>query len=373
MTLAHPGSRLRVLHVVHSGGLYGIERMLLALVPALEAEGIEAGLACFGGPQTSGGAVGAMARDAGSRVFFLGDDPEATWAGARAFWRTLREWQPHLVHYHGYRATIVGGAIASVLRIPGMATYHAEAGRTVGLEKQLAVESPMLRRLRHVVAVSPAIRAELRGRGVAESRCSVIANGIADPPVRRQRQDGRFNIAVVGRLVPGKNVHLVLEAAAALRADVRGLRVTVAGDGPERSALEARAAELGLGDAVRFLGFINDVPAMLQTADVLAMPSDTEGLPISILEALAVGVPIVASAVGSIPDVARDGHESWLLPAGDGTALASLLRIAATEPGEADRRAAAGRARFEQQYTAAAMAAQYATRYRSLQLRGDRD
>lgn len=365
--------RLRVLHVVHSGGLYGIERMLLALVPALEAQGVDAALACFGGPETSGGAVGALAQASGARVFFLGDDPEATWDGARAYWRTLRAWRPHLMHYHGYRATIVGGVIAGVLRVPGMATYHAEAGRTVGLEKQLAVETPILRRLRHVVAVSPAIRAELRSRGVAESRCSVIANGIADPPVRRQRQDGRFNIAVVGRLVPGKNVHLVFEAAAALRRDVPGLQVTVAGDGPERQALESRAAALGISDAVRFLGFINDVPAMLQTADVLAMPSDTEGLPISILEALAVGVPIVASAVGSIPDVARDGRESWLMPAGDGTALASLLRAVAADPSAADRRAAAGRQRFEQEFTAGAMAAQYETRYRSLQLLGNRD
>lgn len=351
---------------MHSGGLYGIERMLLALQPALRPRGVHAAVGCFGSAQTTGGAVGAAAAATGGTVFFLGDDPEHTLDGARAFWRVLRGWRPDLVHYHGYRATIVGGAVAMLARVPGVATYHAEAGRTVGLRKQLAVESPFLRRLRHVAAVSPAIRAELRSRGVSESRCSVIANGIGDPVARHKPVAGRFNIAVVGRLVPGKNVHLVLEAATGLRRDVPGVQVTVAGEGPERDALEQQAVSLGIRDAVRFAGFVSDVPALLSDCDAFAMPSDTEGMPMSILEAMAVGLPIVASAVGSIPEVLRDGDDAWLIPPAHGTALAEALRAVATQPTELTRRVASARARFEAHYTADAMAERYATLYRSV-------
>lgn len=357
---------LRVLHLVHSGGLYGIERMLLALQPALAPLGVHAGLGCFGAATTSGGAVGAAAAADGGTVFYLGDDPERTLDGVRALWRVLREWQPDLMHYHGYRATIVGSAVATLARVPGVATYHAEANRTVGLRKQLAVESPMLRRLRHVAAVSPAIRAELQSRGVRAERSSVIANGIADPLRRRSSVPGRFNIAVVGRLVPGKNVPMVLRAAAALRADVPGVQVTIAGEGPERAALEREASELGLAAAVHFAGFVADVPRLLADCDAFAMPSDTEGMPMSILEAMAVGVPIVASAVGSIPEVLRDGSDAWLIPPADGTALAQCLRTVAAQPLEVERRVQSARQRFEAQYTAAAMAARYANLYRSV-------
>ncbi len=181
-----------------------------------------------------------------------------------------------------------------------------------------------------------------------------------DPAPAGAAAPGPGALLFVGRLRIRKGVEVLLEALALLsslssRGSAAGestARLLVAGDGEHRAALEARAAELALGDAVAFLGRCDAarVRALLSTCRALVVPSTYEGMPLVVLEAMEAGVPVVASRVSGIPEVVADGETSWLVPAEDPAALAAALAEVLADPGEARRRGAAGRARLDERF-----------------------
>ncbi len=127
------------------------------------------------------------------------------------------------------------------------------------------------------------------------------------------------------------------------------------GDGPDRDALEARAAALGLADRVRFLGERADIDRLLPGMDVFVLSSREEGIPNALLEAMAAGRACVATAVGGTPEVLRDGETGWLVPPGSPGALADALEQALTRPGEARRRGEAARRAAREELSIEAM------------------
>lgn len=166
----------------------------------------------------------------------------------------------------------------------------------------------------------------------ADSVRAEISVGPADPIV-----------TIVAALRPEKNHELFLNAAARVLARVPNAKFLVIGDGPRREPLEQYAAELRVTPSVRFLGTRNDIPRLLSTSDVFALTSHNEAKPISILEAMSVGKPVVATNVGSIEEALIDGETGYLVPPGDAAALAGRLveliedPIRAREMGEAAR------------------------------------
>jgi glycosyltransferase involved in cell wall biosynthesis len=152
----------------------------------------------------------------------------------------------------------------------------------------------------------------------------------------------------VGRLRIRKGVEVLLEA---LR-DIRGATLRIAGDGEHRGRLERRVSELGLGSAVTFLGSCDAgrVRRLLAGAAALVVPSIYEGMPLVVLEAMAAGVPVVASAVSGIPEVVVDGETGWLVPPEEPRALRQALEEVLARPEEARRRGEAGRRRVEERY-----------------------
>jgi glycosyltransferase involved in cell wall biosynthesis len=145
----------------------------------------------------------------------------------------------------------------------------------------------------------------------------------------------------VAALRPEKNHELFLEAAAWIRRKVPQARFLVVGDGAQRGRLEGLAAELSLSESVRFLGTRNDVPAVLSLLDVLVLSSHMEANPVSILEAMACERPVVATAVGSVPESVIDGRTGYLVPPGDAGRIAERVIELFQDPA---RRAAFGRA-----------------------------
>jgi glycosyltransferase involved in cell wall biosynthesis len=145
----------------------------------------------------------------------------------------------------------------------------------------------------------------------------------------------------------------------ALRDRLPEARLLIAGDGEHRASLERRAAELGLGAAVRFLGRCEAarVRGLLRRAHALVVPSIYEGMPLVVLEAMEAGVPVIASAVSGIPEVVEDGGTGWLVPPEETDALTDALAEAWTDPAEAARRGAAGRRRIDEQFRPAHAAA----------------
>jgi glycosyltransferase involved in cell wall biosynthesis len=213
------------------------------------------------------------------------------------------------------------------------------------------------------IAVAPEIRDRLLERGIPGAKIALIPNAVAvdaatigDDPGKLRRAHGLGAdipiVCAVGRLVEAKAYDTLVDAIRILADAGRPVACMIVGEGHLRDALEGQIRRLGLGDLVRLVGFL-DRTAVLETVnatDVFVMPSRTEGTPIALLEAAALGRPIVASRAGGIPTILKDGAEAWLVPPDEPRALATAIGLVMDQPLEAARRGAAARARIEREF-----------------------
>ncbi len=184
-----------------------------------------------------------------------------------------------------------------------------------------------------------------------------------DFPAPGHRATSQLVMGTARRLIRFKGIEYLLDAAAVLRPEFPDLRVEIAGTGPERENLEQRAARLGLTGRVEFLGWVNDLNAVLPRWDVFVIPSLEEGFGIAALEGMAVGLPVVASAVGGLPEIVEDGISGWLVPPGNVEALASRLRLLLSSQELRLRMGAAAQARVRDHFSSAQMAENFARYY----------
>lgn len=372
---------ISVLHLRSSGGLYGPERHLLELVPALRECGVASEVALLG---RSGAALArhpffaeAAARGVGGHR--VADPGRWPGAAAEAVSRLLPGRSFDLLHAHDFKANAVALRVASRHRCRTVATFHLHTHGTARLRCYELVDRWQLAQFDAVIAVARALADDPGLSLVAPSRIAVVPNGI-DPArleeaAAREREEAESLVGgeragplvvAVGRLARQKGFDLLLRAVAHLGEDVPGLRLAVAGDGPDGPQLARLACELGLERRVRWLGSRTGIAGLLVAADLVAVPSRSEGLPYVLLEALALGRPVVAAAVGGVPELVRDGVEGWVVAPGDEPALAAGLAAALAAPAERLRRAAAGRDRVRSSFHARGMAERTAAVYRRL-------
>jgi len=199
--------------------------------------------------------------------------------------------------------------------------------------------------------------------GIARRKLTVIRNGIDISRFAYLGPTLGGPVVMVGRLVPAKGVDTLLRAVASVVRRQPEFRLEVAGDGEARPGLKSLAGELGLGAHVRFLGNVQDVPALLARASALVLPSLSEGISLTLLEAMARGLPVVATRVGGNPEVVEDGVTGQLVPARDPDSLAQALL--ALWPGSERTRemGRAGRQRVEQLFDIKRMVADYEDLY----------
>lgn len=249
-----------------------------------------------------------------------------------------------------------------------MRTLHGapEAWHGVrGLKGAVATGLDMLA-LRHrtaaIIAVSADLATQVRPR-VGRTPLAVIPNGVLVPPPGAPAEPHAPRVAYCGRLAPVKAVNRLLATLHVIRDDVPDAELWIAGEGPEEPALRALAQTLGLGDAVRFLGFQRDLPALLRQVDVVALSSRHEGMPMIVLEAGANAKPVVAPRVGGIPEVVRDGETGVLVDEPTPEALARACVSLLRDPARAAALGAAARthvaATFSSDATCAATVALY--------------
>jgi glycosyltransferase involved in cell wall biosynthesis len=220
-----------------------------------------------------------------------------------------------------------------------------------------------------VVSVCAEVEAVLRRRFVLPARkLSVVDNGVdlsryVAVPGRDPHQEVVFG--TVGRMTAVKNHRVLVEAFALARRKYAHIRLLLLGGGPLQSGLEQRVAELGLSDSVQFLGFSHDVPGFLAGLDVYVVSSNSEGLPLSLLEAIATGLPVVATEVGGVPGIVRTSDSGWLSPPNDPQALLAAMELAICSP---QRRERGERARrfVAERYSASRMTADYEKLYQQL-------
>ena len=311
------------------------------------------------------GPLGEQMRAEGVPVIGLGRRPGLDVAVARRMAAELRVRQVQVVHAHQYTPFFYG-AIARLL--PGMRfrlilTEHGRHYPDVVSAKRRLVNRWMLARLADDVnAVCEfSARALQRLDGFSAQHVHVIENGIDvpnytvadDKPDRRARlgfDAARRLVLCVARFHPVKDHRMLLNAFAKVAGAFLDVDLVLAGDGELRCTLEEQARAMGLNERVRFLGVRRDVPELLAAADAFVLTSVSEGASLTVMEALASGVPAVVTNVGGNPEIVRDGQEGLLVPRGDHEATARALGALLADRALAQRMGRAGRARAEQQY-----------------------
>lgn len=276
--------------------------------------------------------------------------------------RILRDRGPDVVHLHSSKAGAVGRVAARVAGVPAVYTPHCFAfigphgpGRAAGVA---AVERALARLTGAIVCVAEAERAEaLRRRIGGGEKLRVVHNGCADCTPEPEPDPELEEFAAAGPLAacmtvlrPQKAVDTFLRAAPRVLREAPGARLAVIGDGPERKELERLAGELDVGERLRFFAFHPPAARQLASIDVFVLPSAWEAFPISVLEALACGVPQVATDVGGTSEAVADGVTGLLCPPADPAALAGALGALLRDPGRREQMARASVQRHRERF-----------------------
>lgn len=368
-------SPLRVLHVV-SGDLYaGAERIAEELVIAQRSHlGCAASVAIL-----NDGQLNRALRAAGvpTEVF------DESRNGALVLWqglhRLIRQLRPDVVHTHRFKENILG-AFAAGSQVPSIRTVHGapEFARKGSLRHRIIAGLDRITAThfqKRVVCVSAEL-AEKMGDLYDRRTLDVVVNGIDPSRVRQAatvevpRLGGELRVGVFARLVPVKRIHLALDCVASARKRLdRDLVLHVFGDGPLDAELRARAAAYGSEVRAVFHGNTLQAPAFMRQMDAVLMTSSHEGLPVTLLEAMSLSVPIVATRTGGVPDVLAHGDCGWLVDEGTAEGYATALLDAIAPSSMRASKIAGALKRVEDEFSARRMAMDYASVYHSV-LRG---
>ena len=301
--------------------------------------------------------------------------------------RLIRETRPHILHTHMAKAGAVGrlAALASGKARPPVIlhTFHGHVLRHYFDPLRNAafrqLERWLARTTTALVVVSPEVRDELVELGIAPAKKFVVVRlgielaervGAHDGRVEQRRLLGirpdRFVVGWIGRMTEVKRTDHVLRTFRQLRQSGVDACLCLVGDGPDRPALERRAKELGIMRDTLFLGFQKDVGPFYAAFDALLLPSISEGTPVSAIEALAAGRPVVATRVGGVPDVVRDGEDGLLVEPGAIDDLAERLARLARDPVLRERMGTSGRERVVGRYGVGRLVDEMDVLYRAL-------
>jgi len=331
-------SARRVAHLIETDVLGGAERMLVHLAGALPTQGWTS-VAFL--PRGHDGWLTRALEAVGVSVEHYHLPRPFSPAFARELARTLQRHQITVAHSHEFTMAFYGAWAARQAGIPHVFTMHGGRYYANRLRRRLALRAAAMLS-DAVIAVSDVVGERLaRDIWLARSRVTTIPNGVpAEPSARATLREelrlptGAILIVAVGTLFPVKGHRYLLEAVARLTAHHPGLHVAIAGRG-DREPLAAFAAALSVAERVHLLGPRADVSNVLASADVFALPSLSEGLPLALLEAMFASRPIVASAVGEVPTALEQGRAGVLVPPGDAAALADALDRLLADPEDA--------------------------------------
>ena len=301
--------------------------------------------------------------------------------------RLMMRERPHVVHTHTAKAGALGRLAAFVTGVPIVVhTFHGSVFSgyfgALGSRIYKQVERCLARITDAIVAISPAVARELGAHqlrprhGIHTIPLGLELDGLVDAPRSRpgalRRRLGLADnvklIGSVGRLAPVKDLQTLLSAVQRTVDLNDDVHVALIGDGPERSRLESLRDELGLASRVHFTGFLSELETVYPDLDCVVNSSINEGTPVALIEAMAAGVPVVATAVGGTPDLLRDGALGTLVPPGDTSALANALLEALEDHDASLARADEARIAVVEKYCSERLIHDTETLYRELLL-----
>lgn len=362
MVESHPPRKIVVAHVILSLEIGGMEQVVVDLVKAMDRTKFEPVIICF----MRLGPLGEELKALGFSVYLLPPlTPIISFLYPAPLVKILKQVGADVVHVHSgcWFKGVVGARLCGVKRV--IYTLH---GATYGRRfVETLLERIAASLTSRIITVSDDLSLQLKEAGhLPMEKVAVIINGIDTERfalVTGHPVSGRVRIGIIARLDPVKDLETLLRALRLLidmggRADL-----DIVGDGPERERLEALSAELGLGSHVTFHGFQRDTPQRLAKIDIFVLSSLREGTSISILEAMAAGKPIVATAVGGNPALVEDEVNGLLVPPSDPAALAQALKRLIEDEGLRVQMGQANRHKARQKFGLTAMTRQYERLY----------
>lgn len=363
-----------VAHVVQNLDVGGLERIVVSLVTQVDNSRYRPVLFCLG----TGGRLVPELLDRGYTVHAMDKKPGLDYF---LLWRLVREFRAErvsIVHCHNF-SPLVYGALAAQLRGCRAVAYTAHGAKTSGRKKPAWFQRAGL--VREMVYVSEDARRVAISQGwVSENGTRTIHNGVdidgyqrdtdAGRDIRREYgiEDTAPVVGIVARLSAAKDHENLFRAMVKLRESHADIRCLVVGDGERKSEIEAAVTRLDLGDCVCLAGARSDVARVLSAMDVFVLSSYTEGLAVTLVEAMAVGLPVVATNVGGNPEVVVDGDTGYIVPARDSVALADGIDHILTNPARALEMGRTGEQRAREKFSAKSMCAQYEALYEELTL-----
>jgi glycosyltransferase involved in cell wall biosynthesis len=365
---------VRVLQLISSGGYYGAENMLLNLAQSQKSIGCDPCLLLFYNVHQPNVALYERARSRGISVRMLRCEGRADLRAIREIREYIRTDQVDLIHTHGYKADLYGYLAARGEAKPIVATCHNWVGGTAALGIYNRLDRMALRKFNGVAAVSNAVAAQLRDARIAENKIHTIANGIdiekfcgAEPAWFGSSPDAKQKtVGIVARLDLQKGFEYLLQAIAGLTSTHPDLRLVIVGEGPDQGAIQSMADRLNLIPRIVFAGQRGDMANVYAGFHIFVLPSLNEGLPMTVLEAMASSRPVIASKVGAIPTVVRDGETGLLVDPKDVVGLRAALDRLLSDPALSSRLATQGHDWVRRHFTSDAMAENYLRMYESV-------
>jgi sugar transferase (PEP-CTERM/EpsH1 system associated) len=326
------------------------------------------------------GVLGQELREEGFGVETLERKPGLDW---RCFWRlsqALRRARADVIHAHQYTPFFYSLVARLLSRRPAVLfTEHGRHQPDYPRRKRILANRLLLQRRDRVVAVGEAVRqALIVNEGIPAPRIQVVYNGVdfeqfAHRPAERdcvRRElglaDDELVVIQVARLDYLKDHQTAIRTLGRVCRSLPRVRLVLVGEGPEMPRIEAQIQEKGLAGRVLFVGLRKDVPRLLQAADLFLLTSTSEGIPLTVIEAMATGLPVVSTRVGGLPEMLEDGESGFLAPAGDDAGLASAILRLSGDPDFRKRVGQRGRERALASFSEANMVERYRALYQGM-------
>lgn len=367
---------MKILHVIDSTGVYGAEVMLLNLMMEQQRMGhvpVLVSLEVDGDSVMAEGGLSDEARKRRVNVIRYPSGRGYSWSVAKGLFNLANTQEVAILHSHGYKGNILLGSVPRRLRsVPIVSTIHGwtAVSRLSRVWWYVMLDKFFLRRMDATVSVSPA--ACVRSR-MAQS--FVVPNGMellkfpdrrvladSEPEIMRFCNDA-FVIGVISRLSDEKGLEYLITAVEELVRSGCNLKAVIIGDGPQRESLQRRLDSRGLTDRILLAGYKSQAHRYLPLFDTFVLPSLTEGLPMTLLEAMQAGVPIVASRVGGIPGLLKEGALGLLVEPGDAKGIMTAIDQLYADRMRGTGMAAAARKEAVSNYSSWRMAERYINIY----------
>ena len=357
---------MKILHIISSGGMYGAEAVILNLSRVLNESSHASVLGVFSNSPNPNLQLHERALKEGIESNLIPCNGQIDRTVVTSIRELVARTQADVVHAHGYKADVYVYFALRGTAIPFVSTCHNWLKDNPVVSFYGVVDRFVLRNYAGVIAVSDEVKERLLKSGVSDKKIHLIRNGIdlrpferATPSLLLEKDKATITVGWIGRLSKEKGVDIFLRAAAHVLSKCPATRFVVVGDGPDLDKTNALIDELGIRDKVSLLGRREDMPSIYASLDLMVSSSRQEGLPMAILEGMASGLPLVATAVGDVPTVVKDGVTGVIVPPEDVGALTAAITDLLQDAALRKRFSTAAKKFVKEEFSAERMVANY--------------